>query len=646
MAKDHTLMEDSNDSSNPSIHEVSNPKRRVMLRGAAASAFLAPLAQLTTMAGAVVSLSGCATAAAPAASGPVLGFKSVPVGTNDAVSVPEGYEVQVMARWGDPVGLSGESPAFKGDASNTAAEQEAQFGMHHDGIHYFPIQGAASGLLVMNHEYVDDGLLHRDGLANWNAEKVRKAQAAHGVSVCEVENKGGRWQVVTPSPWARRITARTPMQVSGPAAGHALMKTAADHTGRRVLGTLNNCGSGITPWGTYLTCEENFINYFNGPDQPDAHQRRWGLRKGDPAGYRWHAHDERFDATRHPNEINRFGWVVEIDPRNPSHTPVKRTALGRAAHEGATVAMTKGGHAVVYMGEDARFEYIYKFVSRDTVKPGGFAANAELLDHGTLYVARFDEGGKGRWMPLVHGQGGLTQAHGFADQGEVVIKSRQASDLLGGTKMDRPEWIEVDQQGWVYCTLTNNSNRGAQNQPVVDAANPRANNAMGHIIRWKEDGDHDGLTFQWNHFVLAGDPINDREQAKGNVKGDTFACPDGLWVDGRGVLWIQTDMSTSAMGKGELAVMGNNAMLAADPRTGDIRRFLVGPVGCEITGATGTPDGRTMFINIQHPGESPSERSDPANPTRYSNWPDKGPNTRPRSATLAIRRRDGGIIGT
>lgn len=643
MAKSFSTMEDSNSSSNPSIHEVSPVQRRTLLRGAAVSAFLTPLA---TAGGAGVLLGGCAALQGPAVAGPLLGFKSVPVGTDDTVQVPEGYEVQVLAPWGDPVGLSGETPAFKADGSNTAAEQEAQFGMHHDGIHYLPVEGSKSGLLVINHEYVDDGLLHRDGMANWSAEKVRKAQAAHGVSVCEVAMKNGRWEVVSPSPWARRITARTPHAVSGPAAGHALMKTAADPTGRRVLGTLNNCGSGITPWGTVLTCEENFIFYFNGPEQPDAHQRRWGLRKGDQRGYRWHLHDARFDASRHPNEINRFGWVVEIDPRNPSHTPVKRTALGRAAHEGATVALTKSGRAVVYMGEDARFEYIYKFVSRDAVKPGGFAANAELLDHGTLFVARFDEGGRGRWLPLVHGQNGLTADRGFTDQGEVMIKSRQASDVLGGTKMDRPEWIEVDAAGWVYCTLTNNSDRGGLNMPAVDGANPRANNSMGHIIRWKEDGDHDGVNFQWNHFVLAGDSQNERQQAKGNVKGDAFACPDGLWVDRRGVLWIQTDMSTSAMRKGELAGVGNNAMLAADPRTGEIRRFLVGPVGCEVTGATATPDGRTMFISIQHPGESPSERSDPANPDRFSNWPDKRVGGRPRSATLAIRKRDGGVVGT
>jgi secreted PhoX family phosphatase len=554
--------------------------------------------------------------------------------------------VQVIAAWGEPVGVSGDNPAFTFDASNTAAQQEAQMGMHHDGIHYFAQNGSTQGLLVMNHEYADDGLLHTDGMKTWTAEKVRKAQAAHGVSVIEVELKDGKWSVVRPSPWARRITANTPMTFGGPAAGNALLKTVADPSGRRVLGTLNNCASGITPWGTYLTAEENFIFYFKGPDTPSAHEARWGLRKGDPVGYRWHEFDARFDASKHPNEINRFGWMVEIDPFNPSMVPVKRTAMGRASHEGATVAVTKDGRAVVYMGEDARFEYIYKFVSRDKIKPGGYGPNAELLDHGTLYVARFDADGRGRWIALTQGQSPLTAANGFADQGEVLIKTRQASDLLGATKMDRPEWIDVDKDGWVYCTLTNNSNRGGDKQPGVDAANPRANNTMGHIIRWKDDGDFDGVSFQWNHFVLAGDPANERPEARGNVKGDAFGCPDGLWVDRRGVLWIQTDMSTSAMGKGDLARLGHNCMLAADPKTGEVRRFLTGPSGCEITGATGTPDGRTMFINIQHPGESPSERSDPDQPRRISNWPDNNPNGRPRSATVVIRKNDGGMIGT
>ena len=323
MAKDFSLMEDSNRSSNPSIHEVSAPSRRTLLRGglgALAGNFLAPL---STVAGAAA-LVGCATPGSGA--GPLLGFKSVALSTADTVTVPEGYTVQVIAPWGDPVGMSGENAAFKDDASNSAAQQATQFGMHHDGIHYFAQEGSKVGLLAMNHEYVDHGLLFPDGAANWSLEKVRKSQAAHGVSICEVQEKNGKWEVVTPSPWARRITANTPTLVSGPAAGHALMKTAADPQGRSVLGTLNNCASGITPWGTYLTSEENFINYFSGGDTLSAHEKRWGLKKGG-SGYRWHEFDARFDATKNPNEPNRFGWIVEIDPNNPSSTPIKRTAM-------------------------------------------------------------------------------------------------------------------------------------------------------------------------------------------------------------------------------------------------------------------------------------------------------------------------------
>jgi secreted PhoX family phosphatase len=631
MAKDFSRMEDSNRSSNPSIHDISAPSRRTVLRGGLGAA----------MGGLLAPLAGCALPAARP--GGLLGFRSVPLSTADRVTVPEGYIAEVIAPWGEPVGLSGENPAFRDDASNTAAEQEAQMGMHHDGIHFFPQDGGSGGLLVMNHEYTDDGLLHPDGMKTWTAEKVRKAQAAHGVAIIEVEQKDGRWQMVRPSPWARRITARTPMLLTGPAAGHPLLRTAADPDGTRVLGTVNNCASGITPWGTYLTCEENFINYFNGPEKPGAHEQRWGLRKGG-AGYRWHEHDERFDAVKHPNEPHRFGWVVEIDPFNPSSTPVKRTALGRASHEGATVAVTRDGRAVVYSGEDSRFEYIYKFVSRDRIAPGGAKPNRELLDHGTLYVARFDADGTGRWLPVVHGSGPLTAANGFADQGDVLIKSRQASDLLGATKMDRPEWLAIDAKTReVYCTLTNNSSRGTPGNPGVDAANPRANNVMGQIIRWKEKDDFDSMEFSWNHLLLAGDPANQRAEAKGNIKGDIFACPDGICFDHRGVLWIQTDAHATQMYKGELKNIGNNQMLACDPASGEVRRFLTGPVNCEITGATFTPDGTTMFINIQHPGETPSDRSDPAEPGKFSKWPHGG---RPRSATVVIRKPDGGIIGT
>ncbi len=642
MAKDFETMELSNASLNPSIHDVSDPARRLWVQGglsALAAGVLGPL------------LPACASVGG---GGPLLGFKAVPAASNDTFVVPEGYVASAIAAWGEPIGVAGNMPAWRGDGSDSAADQAVQMGMHHDGIHYYALDGSRRGLLAMNHEYTDDGLLHSDGFKTWSAEKVRKAQAAHGVAVIEVEwrdaaGKAG-WEMVRPSRYARRFTAYSPFAVGGPAAGHALMRTAADPAGRTVLGTLNNCASGITPWGTYLSGEENFAFYFDGGDTPDAHQKRWGLRK--TGFYRWPEHDERFDARKHPNEFNRFGWVVEIDPMDPNSTPVKRTALGRAAHEGAWIALTRDQRAVVYSGEDARFEYIYKFVTRDAVKPAGAGqsaaqANRELLDHGTLYVARFDANGTGRWLPLVHGQGPLTAANGFADQGEVVIKTRQASDLLGATKMDRPEWIAIDQKsGDIYCTLTNNSSRGAKDMPGVDAANPRANNVMGQIIRCKDDGDFDGLTFAWDHLVLAGDPANARAEAKGNIKGDIFACPDGLILDARGVLWIQTDMHATQMYKGELVRIGNNQMLACDRSTGEIRRFLTGPVNCEITGATLTPDGRTMFINVQHPGETPSDRSDPAEPAKYSNWPDYKPGGRPRSATVVIRRADGGLIGT
>jgi uncharacterized protein len=634
MPKDFDRMESSNSSANPSIHDLSDPTRRVLIQGgmaALASVVLAPW------------VGGCASSAS--GSSPLFSFQGIPAATTDAVVVPEGYSAEVIAPWGEPVGIAGNMPAFKADASNTAAEQAVQVGMHHDGIHYFSLDGSRRGLLVFNNEYTDDGLLHPGGMANWSADKVRKSQAAHGVTVVEVEAKDGRWQMVRPSRYARRHTAATPFTLQGPAAGHPFMRTAADPAGRTVLGTLNNCASGKTPWGTYLSGEENFVNYFDGGDELDAHQRRWGVRK--TGFYRWPAHDERFNAIKHPNELNRFGWVVEIDPMDPGATPVKRTALGRAAHEGAWVAVTKDNRAVVYSGEDARFEYIYKFVSRDRIAPGGAKANSELLDHGTLYVARFDADGTGRWLPMVHGIGPLTTANGFADQGEVVIKTRQASDLLGATKMDRPEWIAIQPQtGEVYCTLTNNSSRGAKDMPGVDAANPRANNVMGHIIRWKEAPDFDAPTFTWNHLVLAGDPSNTRAEAKGNIKGDIFACPDGISFDARGVLWIQTDVAASVMNKGELERIGNNQMLACDPRTGEIRRFLTGPTNCEVTGATWTPDSRTMFVNIQHPGETPSERSDPEQPDRFSRWPSNTAGARPRSATVVIRKRDGGIIGT
>jgi hypothetical protein len=351
---------------------------------------------------------------------------------------------------------------------------------------------------------------------------------------------------------------------------------------------------------------------------------------------------------------------VEIDPFDPVSTPVKRTALGRFSHEGAVHALARDGRVVVYSGDDARNEYVYKFVSRRRFAPRYPAANRDLLDEGTLYVAQFQADGAGRWVELTFGRNGLTPANGFGDQAEVLIHTRQAADRVGATMMDRPEWIAVHPHtGEVYCSLTNNKSRGGTTRnaadgstpvgsasPPVDAANPRADNIFGHIIRWREaDGDAAATRFEWDVFIQCGDPAHPDPNKRGDIRGDLFAAPDGLWIDAGGRLWIETDISPSALYKGDYAVMGNNALLCADPASGEVRRFLTGPRGCEITGAIQTPDGRTMFVNVQHPGENPGERSDPANPKAHSTWPDGAQGGRPRSATLAIRRRDGGPIG-
>jgi uncharacterized protein len=406
--------------------------------------------------------------------------------------------------------------------------------------------------------------------------------------------------------------------------------------------------NGFTPWGTYLTCDENFSFYFvNQSGQIPAEQKRYNINeKGQ--GYRWHEFDERFDAAKHPHEPNQFGWVTEIDPFDPQCVPVKRTALGRFKHEGALTVVAPDARVVVYMGDDERFEYIYKFVSRDRFDAANRRANFNLLDHGTLYVARFDAEGKGTWLPLVAGQGGLTAQAGFPDQGSVSVKTREAADIAGATKMDRPERVAVHPMtNDVYVTLTNNEDRGKEGKPGPNVANPRAQNIYGHILHWKEaGGDPAATTFEWDFFVQCGDPAQAQEDRKGNINGDLFACPDGLWFDPRGVLWIQTDAFVREMGRPEFANIGNNQMLAADVTTGQIKRFLTAPKGAEVTGITMTPDMRTLFVNIQHPGESNSMRNDPANPKAVSSWPDGDAGQRPRSGTVVIQKEDGGVIGT
>ena len=576
---------------------------------------------------------------------PPLGFTAVPASLRDAVVVPPEYEYHVLYRWGDPTGIGSSLPAFRPDASNTADDQALQAGMHHDGMHFFPLgSDGRRALLVLNHEYTDEHQLHADGAAPLTAAKVRKSQHAVGVSVIEIERLPSGWRQVLPSGYARRIHARTPMHIAGPAAGSALLQTAADPSGREVLGTLANCAMGVTPWGTYLTCEENFHGYF-GADKSlggtsDAAARRYGTTPGGQ-WVDWYRFDERFDVLKHPNESHRFGWVVEIDPMDPASTPIKRTALGRKCTESATCTLTRDGRVAVYMGDDARFEFIYKFVSRDRVRPGGYAANRDLLDHGTLYAARFDASGQGAWLELTNGD------NGHADQAEVLVHARLGASARGATPMDRPEWVAIHPRtAEVFVSLTNNSQRGAPGRPAVDAANPRANNLGGHIMRWTEAGaDAAATTFTWSHFVLAGDPAVPGTDARyPSPQADAFGAPDGLHFDSAGLLWIQTDMSGQAIGKGTYANLGNNALLCADLATGSIKRFLTGPNGSEITGCVVTPDRSTLFVNIQHPGET----SDSGGARANSAWPDGSEpgSARPRSAIVAVRRRNGGAVGT
>lgn len=581
-----------------------------------------------------------------------LGFTSIPVSTADTVTVPEGYIARPFYRWGDAVGIKGNLPEFKFDASNTTDEQAAQAGMHHDGMAWFSLpqgeENPAHGLLALNHEYIDNGMLFKDGTANWDLDKARKGQNAMGISVIEVKKDNVGWQVVRPSSFARRITVNTPMQLSGPARHQALMKTASDSQGEVVLGTMQNCANGQTPWGTYLTCEENWSDIFVKKAPRNVLEKRYGISDSDES-YRWNEVDERFSVDKTPNEPNRFGWVVEIDPYDPTSTPRKHTALGRFKHEGAAVTLAGDNRVVVYMGDDQKFEYIYKFISENKYDPGDRKANMQLLESGTLYVARFNDDGSGDWLPLIFGENGLDQSNGFDNQGDLLIKTRLAADMVGATKMDRPEWIAVDThaKGSVYCTLTNNSDRGKEGKAPVDAANPRANNQFGHIMHWREESaDPASAKFTWDILVLAGRTDSDDPEAKGSMQGAEFGSPDGLSFDHRGVLWIQTDVSSSTINKKAYERMGNNQMVATLPGTNEYRRFLTGPRGCEITGIAFTPDNRTLFINIQHPGEGGDDITDPGNPRAISNWPDSRSDGRPRSSTVVITKSNGGIIGT
>ena len=576
----------------------------------------------------------------------MLGFDGIAAATTDTITLPPGYKASVLISWGQP--LQKNAPAFDPSGNGTARAQEVQFGDNNDGMSLFPMPGDENrALMAINNEYTNYRYLFPHGGQPQSAEEVHKAQACEGVSVIEIERRRGQWQFVQDSRYNRRIHGNTPIRLSGPAAGHDWVKTSADKSGKKVLGTFQNCANGMTPWGTYLTCEENFTDCFGSSKADlkfDDAQKRYGATVASRE-INWHPHDPRFDLAKNPNELNRHGWVVEIDPFDPKSTPVKRTALGRFKHENAALAQTHDGRAVVYMGDDERGEFIYKFVSRDRIDHRNAKANRDLLDHGTLYVARFDAGdgnpdhpkGKGQWIELSHGKNGLDASKGFNGQAEVLIHARLAGSAVGATRMDRPEWIVVSpKDGQVYCTLTNNAKRGEDGQPV-DGPNPRAKNVYGQILRWRTDrDDHASNTFEWDLFVVAGNPTVHAGTPKAGSSNVTaqnmFNSPDGLGFDKAGRLWILTDGDSS--NAGDFAGMGNNQMLCADPDSGEIRRFMVGPVGCEVTGISFAPDQKALFVGIQHPGENGG-----------STFPEHLPNGKPRSSVMVITREDGGVIG-
>jgi secreted PhoX family phosphatase len=602
----------------------------------------------------------------PAKAGP-LTFKPIPPNRLDALIVPNGYDHAVVIRWGDEV-VPG-APQL--DVHNqTAARQSQQFGYNNDFVAVLPLPGHGDrALLVVNHEYTNEDLMFPGftGLDALSVEQVKAAIAAHGLSVVEVERVGdsGRWTPVRHGrrQYNRRITAlATKFDFTGPAAGSAWLKTAADPKGRTAVGTLNNCSGGVTPWGTVLSGEENFNQYFVGGDAaPAAIQpklARYGIdvKNRYPSGSRkWDRADERFDLAKHPNEAHRFGWVVEVDPLDPQARPRKHTALGRLKHEGANVIVARSGHVVAYMGDDERFDYLYKFVSDKKFKPGNSRSarenNLTLLESGTLYVAKLafssageiDGSGKlpsdgafngtGKWIKLARGTTSYVAGMTVAD---VLTFTRLAGDAVGATKMDRPEDVQPNPvNGKIYAALTNNTNRGVGTNPGVDEANPRPANKHGQIFAITEDGgEHTAETFSWDLPIVCGDPADPSTYFSGydKTKVSPISCPDNVAFDGAGNLWIATD--GNALGSND----GLFATAVEGPEKGHLKQFLTVPYGAETCGPFVTGDNRSVFVAVQHPGEiTGASLEAPA-----STWPD-GDFAKP--GVVVSWRLDGGAIG-
>ncbi|MGE0574669.1 MAG: PhoX family phosphatase [Reyranella sp.] len=576
-----------------------------------------------------------------------LTFEEVKHGLDRTHHVPASYEAQVLIRWGDPV--MADAPAFD-PVKLTAAAQERQFGYNCDfiGLHPLPAGNTANDrfLMVVNHEYTDPGLMFaglgsgRSVNLNVTKEQAEVELAAHGGSVIEIARENGKWSVVPNSKYARRISANTAFDISGPAAGHDKMKTSADPGGRRVLGMLNNCAGGETPWGTWLTAEENFNGYFGGDadKMPDAKAyKRYGISKA--TWYGWSRHFDRFNVEKEPNEPNRFGWIVEIDPYDPGATPIKRTALGRFKHEGCHHSLAKDGRVVIYMGDDERFDYVYKFVTAKPWNRQDRSANRDLLDDGTLYVARFTDDGKIAWLPLVHGQGPLTAENGFASQADVMINTRLAADLLKPTPMDRPEDVEANPvNGRVYVMLTNNTRRTEQQ---VNRANPMARNAHGHVVEiTPKDGDHAALDGTWSIFLVGGKPGIDpaARYHRATTENGWLSCVDNCTFDSKGRIWIATDGAPTAAGIAD----GLYGADTAGYGRGLTRCFFQAPTGAEVCGPILTPDDSTVFLAVQHPGEDAGSTFEKPS----TRWPDFKDGMPPRPSVIAITRKGGGPIGS